>query len=432
MKNDVNDVFYFFQLENKDMHKKIAENTFSQTLAKIFSSGTGFLITILVARYFGVTGYGDFVKITSFVALFYLIVDFGINAIFLREDEKLSHFKDVFYLRLFLSFGIFVVSNLIALLLPYNNMLGIGFSAPVKLGIFIFSFTLFFQSIIYSTSAVFQKELKYNLYSYSVILGALTNLFFVVVAILLRGSIFAILASYLIASLVTAVLGIVFSRRKIFPFSFNLVFSKKLILSSLPLGIMLVFNLVYFRVDTILLSLLKTSDDVGIYGLSYKFFDFLVALPLFLSNSLYPFLLQNKKNTRKFFHLVWDYLLIFTLIGIFLIIPFLFLSPLFTLIRKEYISSVLPFNYLLFSLPIFFITSLLQWTLITLGRQKFLMWTYLFSTVINISLNLIFIPLFSYYASAIITGVTELLVMIILGIKLNSLKILLERDIQNE
>jgi O-antigen/teichoic acid export membrane protein len=193
---------------------------------------------------------------------------------------------------------------------------------------------------------------------------------------------------------------------------------------------MLVFNLVYFRVDTILLSLLKTSNDVGVYGLSYKFFDFLIALPLFLSNSLYPFLLANKKNTRKFFLLVWNYLLIFAITGVFLIIPFLFLSPVFTFIRNDYVLSVLPFNLLLFSLPIFFVTSLLQWTLITLGKQKFLMWVYFASTIINIILNLIFIPQYSYIASAIITGVTELLVMIILGIKLFNLKILLEREIQ--
>jgi O-antigen/teichoic acid export membrane protein len=412
------------------MHKKIAKNTLFQTVAKIFSSGTGFLITVLIARYFGVVGYGDFIKITSFVALFYLIVDFGINAIFLREDDKLSHFKDIFYLRLLISLGIFIVTNLISLLLPFNSVLGIGFSSPIKLGIFVFSFTLFFQSIIYSTSAVFQKELKYSLYSYSVIFGSILNLILVGGVILLKGTILEVVLSYLIGAAATAFLGIILAKKSILPFSLDLTFSKKIILSSLPLGIMLIFNLVYFRVDTILLSLLKPSTDVGVYGLSYKFFDFLIALPLFLSNSLYPFLLENKKNTRKFFVLVWNYLLIFAIIGVFLIIPFLFLSPLFAFIKKDFMLSILPFNFLLFSLPIFFVTSLLQWTLITLGRQKFLMWVYFVSTVFNIILNLIFIPQYSYLASAIITGVTELLVMIILGIALYNLKIILERDVQ--
>lgn len=411
------------------MHKKIAKNTFFQALAKIFSSGTGFLITILIARYFGVKGYGDFVEITSFVALFYLVVDFGINAIFLREDERLTHYKDIFYLRLLISFLIFIVANLIAFALPFNPLLKTGFSNPVKLGIFVFSFTLFFQSIIYSTSAIFQKELRYKLYAYSVIFGSILNLIIIILIIFFKGSILQVIFSYLIGSIVTALLGIILAKRKIFPLQLNYGFAKKTISTSLPLGVMLVFNLVYFRIDIILLSILKTSSDVGVYGLSYKFFDFLIALPLFLSNSLYPFLLQNKKNTRKFFLLIKNYLLIFAVTGLFLIIPFLFLSPLFTMIRKEYLFSVLPFNYLLFSLPIFFVTSLLQWALITLEKQVFLMWTYFISTIINVLLNLIFIPQFSYLASAIITGITEFLVMIILGIKLYYLKIFLEREV---
>jgi O-antigen/teichoic acid export membrane protein len=75
------------------------------------------------------------------------------------------------------------------------------------------------------------------------------------------------------------------------------------------------------------------------------------------------------------------------------------------------------------------VTSLLQWSLITLGKQKFLLYIYLISAIINVALNLIFIPSFSYLASAVITGVTELLVMVILAIKLFGLKIILEREL---
>jgi O-antigen/teichoic acid export membrane protein len=223
------------------MHKKIVKNTLFQTLAKIFSSGTGFIITVLIARYFGAAGYGDYIKITSFVALFYLAIDFGINAIFLREDEKLNHFREVFYLRLIISFIVFVVANLIALVLPYNSLLGVGFSSPVKLGIFVFSFTLFFQSIIYSTSIIFQKELRYSRYAYSIIFGSCLNLILVILIIAFKGTIFQVVTSYLAGSLATAGAGLFLARRKILPVVFDYQFSKKILLSSLPLGLMLIF-----------------------------------------------------------------------------------------------------------------------------------------------------------------------------------------------
>jgi len=411
------------------MHKIIAKNTFYQTLARIFSSGTGLVITIILARYFGIFGYGDYIKITSFVALFYLPVDFGLNAIFLKEDQDLVEFKSLFYFRILMALGIFILANLAAFILPFNSFLQIGFSPSVKMGIFIFSFSLFAQAIILTVSAVFQKTHSYSRYAISVIVGSLINLIFIITVILLKGTIYQVILSFLISNFITAIVALFLVKRRILPFSLNASFTKKIILSSLPLGIMLVFNLVYFRIDSIILSFLKTSKDVGIYGFSYKFFDFLIALPLFLSNSLYPFLLENKKNTRIFFNLIKNYIFIFALTGVFLIIPFLLLSPLFTLIKKDFYLSILPFNILLFSLPIFFVTSLLQWSLITLGKQKFLLYIYLISAIINVALNLIFIPSFSYLASAVITGVTELLVIVILAIKLFGLKIILEREL---
>jgi O-antigen/teichoic acid export membrane protein len=54
------------------------------------------------------------------------------------------------------------------------------------------------------------------------------------------------------------------------------------------------------------------------------------------------------------------------------------------------------------------------------------MYVYLFSTVLNIVLNVIFIPQFSYLASATITLVSEALVFILLIGKVLNTRILLE------
>jgi O-antigen/teichoic acid export membrane protein len=177
---------------------------------------------------------------------------------------------------------------------------------------------------------------------------------------------------------------------------------------------MLIFNLVYFRADRFLLSLLAPTKDVGIYGLSYKFFDFLIALPLFLSNAIYPFLIKAKKEGKGFLNLTRNYFFVFLLSSFIVMIPFWFISPLFTLIKTDFASCIIPFRILLLSLPFFFTTSFLQWVLITLEKQKYLMYVYLFSTILNIALNIIFIPQFSYFASATITVVSEGLVFVFL------------------
>ena len=63
-------------------------------------------------------------------------------------------------------------------------------------------------------------------------------------------------------------------------------------------------------------------------------------------------------------------------------------------------------------------TNILQWSLIAKNQQRYLLLIYLVIAVINIILNLIFIPMFGYIASAIITGITEFLIFVLLAIKI--------------
>ncbi len=408
-------------------HIQIAKNTLYQTLARVTTSFIGFLITIVIARKFGVLGYGDFTKVTAYVALFYLVLDFGLNAFFLQYEKP--SFKNLFYLRILIALIVFSALNLIALILPYNASLNSGFSDSVRIGIFIFSFSVFAQSIILSTSAVFQKTINYFSYMVGMIIGALVNLGLVLIFAFLNFSIFLILFAFVASSFVSALLLIKLSKEPMLPFMFNKQFAKEIFVKSLPVGLMLVFNLVYFRADMFILSLLSPTKDVGIYGLAYKFFDFLIALPLFLSNAIYPFLIRDKNNSVQFFRFVKNYFVIFLLSSFLLIIPFWFASPLFALIKSDFIDSMIPFRILLLSLPFFFTTSLLQWVLITLEKQKFLMFVYLFSTFLNIILNIIFIPQFSYVACATITLISEAIVFVLLIGKVFSVKNLLEKRI---
>jgi O-antigen/teichoic acid export membrane protein len=208
------------------------------------------------------------------------------------------------------------------------------------------------------------------------------------------------------------------TKEKFFPFFFDKQYAKKMFISALPIGLMLLFNLVYFRADIFLLSIMSTTKSVGIYGLSYKFFDFLIAIPLFLSNAVYPLLIKYKNDQEVFKKLINKYLLIFLALSFVLIFAFWFSSPLFTIIRSDFSEASIPFRILLISLPFFFVTSFFQWILITKEKQKFLMYVYFLLLILNIILNVLFIPAYSYLASAWITFICEGVVFLILGVKL--------------
>lgn len=403
-------------------HQKIFTNTLYQILTKIFTSASGFIITILIARYFGAKVYGDYTKITAFIALFYLVADFGLNAIFLQMEEKQARFSYLLSLRLFFSLIIVTVVNGLILLMFFNRSQDIGFPAQLRLGSFIFSLTIIFQAILLSSSAIFQKKLRYDLYMLSITAGSLVTLFLIFFFSIKHMPLEYILLSYVAGNALSAAISLLVLNENIKLFSFNKNFAAKIIKDSLPLGLMLLFNLVYFRIDIIILSLFKNTVDVALYGYAYKYFEFLIAIPLFLSNALYPFLIRSLKNLRRYYGLAQKYLLIFFLISISITILAWLIAPLIALVKKDFIPSILIFKILLLSLPIFFLTNILQWILIAKNKKAYLLKIYIVAALLNALLNLLFIPIYSYIAAAIITGISEGFILILLLHKFTILK----------
>ena len=183
---------------------------------------------------------------------------------------------------------------------------------------------------------------------------------------------------------------------------------------SAPLALMLFLNVLYFRVDTFLLALYKSNIDVGAYGFSYKIFEFLIAFPTFLSASIFPILITHKNDNLKFNKKVKSYSVLLLVSAIVLsVIVFLF-APIITVIKPDLTQAVLPLRILSFSLPFFFLTSLFQWVILLRNKVKILIGIYAITMLLNIFLNVLYVPTYSYVAASIITVITEGIVFVLM------------------
>ncbi len=400
----------------------IAKNAVYQTLAKIATSGLGLIVTLLIAKAFGDAGYGDFAKITSFVTFFYLAVDFSLNAIFLQKERDSRSFRSLVTLRLLLSLGIIIFVNSVVLFLPQSARLDVGFPPYLWPSILLFSLTIVLQGVLFSANAVFQERLSYRSLLWVSIIGSGVTLFVTLLCFLFSLPLFYIFLAYVFGNAIAAVVALLLSREKLFPLVWDSTFIRSLLAESLPLGLTLLFNLVYFRIDIILLSFFRSSAEVGQYGYAYRYFDFLIAVPLFLSNAIYPLLLKHVKNPGTFHALVSRYVGVFLLVSLLLLVPAWFFAPLLSYVVGGFTQSVLLFRLLLFSLPFFFLTSILQWVLISQKQQRYLFIVYGTSALINILLNLYWIPLKGASAAAVITGVSESVVLLLLYIRYRVVK----------
>lgn len=413
------------------MRKSVFINTFSQLIVKIITSFSTLFVTLLISYFLGINNFGSFTKIITFVSFFYLLVDFSFNQMFIKKhfDDTEKQLKNLIVLRGIISVILMMFIFIITVFLPYNPLQQIGFSSTEKWGVFIFSFTLLTQGFIMSCNAVLQKQKNYVASIYPYFLSSFVLLAIVGIGIFYK-NILIIVSAFFFSGLTTYILlfyeitssDVSFNLKTLYKrskntssfkgFSFSQlatfkVFSKNLLLISYPIALMLFLNVIYAKVDIIILSFSKSSLDVGIYGFSYRIFEFIIAVPAFFSNSVYTTLLEKEQDTKSFVKHIKSYSRILIVISIFFMAITLIGAPLLTYIKKDFSFSVMPLQILSLSLPFFFLTSLLQWVLIIKGKKLFLILLYLLSLIINITLNVIFIPQYSYIAASIITVISE-------------------------
>ena len=406
------------------MIRRVFYNAGAQILGKGFTAGTTLVVTLLVGRSLGPAGFGDFTKIFVFVGYFYTFADFGLNSIYIAksnpQNEKLL-FRVLVSLRLVMALVFVALALLVGFFLPYNAAENTGFSPIVRAGIVLGSLTILTQALYTSANALFQKKLRYDLSTVAAISGSLVILLSVILTTVSGGSITQYVLAYVVGGLVTVFVAylILFKRWQIlvFPKIDRLAFSNYLS-KSWPVGLALILNLLYFRVDVLILAWVRQPQEVGIYGLAYQFFEASLAVPIFFVNAIYPYLAAlYKKNIGKFYKnfkfWVLVLLAISVLVSVFLILVSFLIPFLYDL---RFAPSRAPLVILASGIPFFFLSALLWHILIIYDRQKNLALVYGAGFIFNLAANLIFIPKFGYIAAAVNTVISEAFILLLLTV----------------
>lgn len=394
----------------------VLSNTASQIFTKIIGAGTTLIVTLLIARQFGTIGYGDFIKVTTYVSFFFLLADFGFNAAFLQRHKELHAFPALLGTRIIAGFCfVFIALSLLSFLPRGQDQ---GYTDIVRLGIIIFSPAIIFQALITTANAIFQKHLRYGFSLLSVAAGSIITLLalwlllpragyagIIGPVVLLIGSIATAIAALAAVKKIEQSITVTFSPTHLTPLFF----------ASLPLGLTLLFNVVYGHIDSVILTLTRGTSEVGIYGLAYKVFELILVVPTFFMNATYPLLLEAKNNATRFRMILRSSLLFLGITSLAMVLIVWIFAPVLTVIRDDFSASVVPLRTLSLSLPFFFITSVVMWTLVALKKQTWLMIIYGGSMIGNILLNLWLIPRYGYNAAAWVTVLSEGIVLLLSG-----------------
>lgn len=390
--------------------RQISNNALAQIFIRFTTVAATFATIFLITYFQGFTTLGALTKITSYVSLFYLVTDFGLNTMFIKHyfSKIEDNLANLVTLRLIISILCSILAVLIALFLPSNASTETGYSWMEKVGIAIYSVTIITYATQLSLSALLQKKLSYR----QALTPSILSSFLLITCVFIGAktdNLLIILTAYILSQ----ILYIALLTRKLnssYKIPLKLVdlkgFSELLLKASTPLAAVLILSTLMSKSDMFILSLYQENFEVGIYSFAYKIFDFLLVIPAFLTASMYPVLLQRletpeyEQTLKKYATLLFALSLIAT--------PIIFFSaPLLVFLRGEYALSITPLKILSLSLPFFFLTALFQWEMIIKNQIKALIVIYTVGLLINLSLNIYYIPTYSYFAASTVTVITE-------------------------
>lgn len=403
--------------------RTVAFNTLLQAAGRVAVLGISLISISLLTRYLGVSAFGQFNLVIVYMALFMTMADAGLNTIAVRElaskRADMNRFGLLLGLRLALSTAVAILASLVVFLLPYEP--------AVKIVAAIMSITIITNGLTATLMSALQARLDFRL---PVIIDAGSKVFTTLGYFLLVTAfvvpqpdyrLYAVGIIYVLASLISLAVVLLNMARTstLVRLRYDKVVWRQLFLQSAPLAIVAILGVINYRLDIVILSLLKEPFVVGIYSIAYRFLE--IALPFagfFIATTfpLFARLVEEKSDRiRLLTQRSFDFLMLASLpiaFGAFAVAP-----QLVEIIGgAAFGESVLPLRILLLTIPLSFASSMLVHIIIAHNMQKRIIWVVLTSITINLVLNLTFIPIYSYVAAATATLISEIVGFTILTI----------------
>jgi O-antigen/teichoic acid export membrane protein len=394
--------------------RKIAYNAAFTAVAKMIGTLLALVGIGFITRYLGKDGFGDYSTVLAFFFFFGAIGDLGLYTISTREisrpesDEK-KILGNVFAMRFVSSFLIVSLSLVLAFFLPY--------SSAVKTGIVISALAYVFSSGYSVLIGLFQKRLQMDKVAIGEFFGKSIQTGAIVAAVKFNLGFLAIIWTLFVNMIVSFAIVYAWSRRFV---RFRPAFQRgewgKFLKESYPVGISAIIVFAYFKLDTILLSVLRTNADVGIYNAAYKVMENVAFFPAMFVGLVMPIMSRYIFSERKKFELVADKTFkVFLALTVPLFVGTVYLAPgIIQIIGGAGFSDSIPVLRILAAAMVFiFFGNFFTNVIIAGSLQKKLMGILLGVAIFNVSLNLVLIPRFSYMGAAFVSSFTEGLVVLL-------------------
>lgn len=393
---------------------RVARNTIIQVVGKFAGTLLGFAVVAILTRALGQGGYGQYTTVFAYLGFFSVVADLGLYLVAVRElnqsrEEPGKIIGNILGLRAVSAAFLLGLGVAIAAFFPYPPAV----RQAIALGSLAFFFVAFNQIFV----GVFQTHLVMHRLVAGELVGRILLLGGVLVVAHSGAGLLAIVGSVVLGSFANLLVTFAFARQLVpIRFRFDFQYWRRILIITLPLAISVILNLIYFRIDTIFLSLFRPAETVGLYGASYKVLEILVTFPNMFVGLILPALSASAFVDPERFRIVFQRsfdLLVLSALPI-LVGGWFVAEPLMRLIGGDAFTPAAPyFRLLLVAVVFLYFGSLSGHTIVAIHKQRQMVWGYLSVALLGVALYLILIPPFGAVGAAIGTIATEGTIMLI-------------------
>jgi O-antigen/teichoic acid export membrane protein len=393
-----------------NLTRRVFWNSAAQFGGKLLVLASMLLSIRLTTEYLGPRGFGEYAIVLALAPVLFIVAELGLSSLFARELARRPESREdlagtMLVFRLVGSVAVVGMALAAVPFLPYDRDVRLG-TAIAAIGVLLLSLSSF-------VVALFQVELRLELVAVMDGLTAVVTGALVVAVTQLDLGFYALVGVAPAAAAVNLVLGYAFVRRFWRPrLAWSRALLRPLLGAAVPIALVTTMSMLHFKIDAVLLSLLKPAEHVGIYNVAFRFFEYSLVLPGIFMAAVFPILTRalatDKQEARAVIEKALDALLLVAVplaAGTIVLAPFLveIVAP------SGFDAAVTPLRLLALGLVFAFANAVFAGAALALDRQRALVGVTAAGLALNVALNLILIPRYSYSGAAAATVVTEIL-----------------------
>ena len=378
----------------------VARNTLAgfagQAAVRLVQLGT----SAVLARALHASGFGDLSYLIAVIGFFQFLGDLGVEKIVLREiarepERAPSLVGAAIALRVLLSIGAAALAALFfALFSPTATLAHLGALACLSLPLTVGSiYPAYYQAVLRVGMAAWITVVQGAITSGLLLLAALAP---ALVSSLEPIRLPLVVAAFALAPIPSLAASAWIARRDLRPrIPGDRALWGPLLRQAAPLAFNTICILVCLRADQVILRSMKGAEALGHYGAALRFFDAFTIVPSVLLLSVFPLMARFDRVTpeRIYETARWSYKALSIFILPVALAVTVLAGPIVRAIYGEtYLPAARPLAILIWSL-FFSFASMVTFDAVTAaGRQRVFLGLSVFTTAVNVALNLLLIP----------------------------------------